>query len=303
MAAGAAAPPAPRRVWDTPERAPTLERFYRELMTLDQLPSAPEVAQKMLVMVNRDNVSAKDLSALIARDQSLTARLLRLANSAFFAIRSKVTSIPQAVTLLGFARVRDLVLGLSVWGALDSKSAAGRRHRKHMWVHTATVAAVAKMLAERNRRDGAEAFAAGLLHDVGKLVYGVRLGDSYWTMLDDAIENGEDTAAVEEAAFGCHHGIVGGWLMQLWQLPPALADAVALHHDPLDPAYGLDLPTLITVADKLVKATDPDSGVARGETLAELKAFAPDLLEPNQWKVLYAELAKEQQAIAGIFEG
>lgn len=298
-----AAATAQRRLWDTPERAPTLERFYRELMTMDQLPSAPEVAQKMLVMVNRDNVSAKDLATLIARDQSLTARLLRLANSAFFAIRSKVTSIPQAVTLLGFARVRDLVLGLSVWSALDGKSSAGRRHRKQMWIHTATVAAVAKMLAERNRRDGAEAFAAGLLHDVGKLVLGVRLGDTYWTMLDDAAENGESAAVLEEAAFGCHHGIVGAWLMQLWQLPPALAEAVALHHDPLDHAFGLDLPTLITVADKLVGATDPASGIARGETLDEVHAFAPDLLTAEQWRGLWGELAREQQAIAGIFDG
>jgi len=298
-----AAASAQRRVWDTPERAPTLERFYRELMTLDQLPSAPEVAQKMLVMVNRDNVSAKDLAALIARDQSLTARLLRLANSAFFAIRSKVTSIPQAVTLLGFVRVRDLVLGLSVWNALDGKSSAGRRHRKQMWIHTATVAAVAKMLAERNRRDGAEAFAAGLLHDVGKLVLGVRLGDTYWSMLDDAAETGEGAAVLEEAAFGCHHGIVGAWLMQLWQLPPTLAEAVALHHDPLDHAFGLDLPTLITVADKLVGATDPASGVTRTDTLDEVHDFAPELLTAEQWRRLWGDLAREQQAIAGIFEG
>jgi putative nucleotidyltransferase with HDIG domain len=303
MTVGAAAAPAQRRAWDTPERAPTLERFYRELMTLDQLPSAPEVAQKMLVLVNRENVSGRDLATLISRDQSLTARLLRLANSAFFAIRSKVTSIPQAVTLLGFARVRDLVLGLSVWSALDGKSAAGRRHRKQMWVHTATVAAVAKMLAERNRRDGAEAFAAGLLHDVGKLVLGVRLGDSYWTMLEDATEQGESAATVEEAAFGCHHGIVGAWLMQLWQLPRSLADAVALHHDPLDHAFGLDLTTMIAVADKLVASTDPASGVAREETLAEVHGFAPDLLTPDQWHRLWADLSREQQAIAGIFEG
>src|SRR5262245_58414477 len=104
-----------RDPWDAPARSPAQERFYRELMAADQLPSPPEVAQRMLVAVNRDDVRVQDLAKLIARDQALTARLLRLANSAFFAIRSRVTSIPQAVTLLGFVRVRDLVLGLSVW--------------------------------------------------------------------------------------------------------------------------------------------------------------------------------------------
>src|SRR5437879_6030169 len=101
MTPGTTAATGHRRAWDTPERTPTFERIYRELMAIDQLPSAPEVAQKMLVMVSRDDVSAHDLSTLIGCDQALTARLLRLANSAFFAIRSKVTTIPQAVTLLG----------------------------------------------------------------------------------------------------------------------------------------------------------------------------------------------------------
>src|SRR5262245_42990140 len=97
--------PRQRRAWDSPERSPTQERFYRELMTAQQLPSAPEVAQRMLVAVNREEARVQDLAKLIARDQSLTAALLRLANSAFFALRTKVTSIPQAVTLLGFGRV------------------------------------------------------------------------------------------------------------------------------------------------------------------------------------------------------
>ena len=300
MTAGTAGAPGHRRAWDTPERTATFERIYRELMAVDQLPSAPEVAQKMLVMVSRDDVSAHDLSKLIGCDQALTARLLRLANSAFFAIRSKVTTIPQAVTLLGFARVRDLLLGLSVWEALAGTSAAAPRHRHEMWVHTVTVAAAAKMLAERNRRDGAEAFAAGLLHDVGKLVLGVRLGDTYWTMLEEADEHGESAAAVEEASFGCHHGIVGAWLMQLWQLPATLVDAVALHHDPLERAFGLDLPTILGIADKLVRVTDPAIGIAREETLAEVHAFAPDVLETEQWRALWMGMSAEREAVAGI---
>src|SRR5690242_5603477 len=136
--------PAPyRRAWDGPARSPALERFYRELMAVDKLPSAPEIARRTLATVNRDTASLHDLTALIARDQALAARLLRIANAAFFAVRGKVSSIPQAVTLLGFARVRELVLGLSVWGALEGNSASARRFRKRLWVHSAMVAAAA----------------------------------------------------------------------------------------------------------------------------------------------------------------
>jgi putative nucleotidyltransferase with HDIG domain len=295
--------PKQRPAWDAPERSPAQERFYRELMVAQQLPSPPEVAQRMLVAVNKEDSRTDDLARLIARDQSLTASLLRLANSAFFALRTRVTSIPQAVMLLGFGRVRDLTLGLSVWNTLDGKDPVGRRYRRRMWTHSATVAAAAKLLAERTGGDGGAAFAAGLLHDVGKLILGLRLGDVYWSLLDEAIETGQGAAEIEQATFGCHHGTVGGWLLQVWQLPPALVDPVAFHHDPLDATYGLDPSSIVALASRLVDATDPESGLARDEVLDEVRAFAPGLLGTDQWREMYANLAKEQQAVAGIFGG
>jgi putative nucleotidyltransferase with HDIG domain len=291
-----------RAAWDAPPRSAAQERFYRELMSTEQLPSAPEIAQRMLVAVNREDSRVDDLAKLIARDQSLTARLLRLANSAFFAIRGGVRSIPQAVTLMGLVRVRDLVLGLSVWGSLNGNDPRGRQHRRAMWVHTTAVAAAAKLLAQRTGGDGASAFAAGLLHDVGKLVLGLRLGKSYWALLDEAAEQGVGAAALEEETFGCHHATVGGWLLQLWQLPPALVDAVAYHHDPLGAEFGMDLPATVAAANRLIDATDPQSGLARGEALEEIRTFAPGLLDSESWREMYASLMREQQAVAALFD-
>jgi putative nucleotidyltransferase with HDIG domain len=292
-----------RSSWVEPPRSAALERFYRELMSTQQLPSAPEIAQRMLVAVNRDDSNIEDLANLIARDQSLTARLLRLANSSFFAIRGGVRSIPQAVTLLGFARVRDIVLGLSVWSTLKGNDARGKEYRRTMWMHTATVAAAARILAEKTGGDGATAFAAGLMHDVGKLVLGMRLGKTYWALLDEAAERGENVAAVEQETFGCTHAVVGGWILQLWQLPTTLVDPVATHHDPLDPSYGMDIAASVAVANRLVNATDPNSGEATAEVLEEVRTFAPGLLDSESWKEMYAGLAREKQALASIFEG
>jgi HD-like signal output (HDOD) protein len=294
--------PVRRRTWDAPSRSPVLERFYRQLMAVDQLPSAPEIAQRMLVAINRDDVSLRQLVVLIERDQSLAARLLRLANSALFAVRTKVTGIGQAVTLLGFARVRDLVLGLSVWGALEAKSgAAGRRYRKQMWQHASLVASASKLLGERVRTDPAQAFSAGLLHDVGKLVLGLRLGESYWALLDDAPAQG-GAAAVEMEAFGCTHATVGGWLLQLWGMPPALVDPVALHADPLTADQGLDLVAVVAVADRLVRSTDGSSGEVRQEVLDELHAFVPGLLDGGAWQEIWTALLKEQQTLGALFD-
>jgi len=288
--------------WDVPERSPALERFYRELMAVDHLPSAPEIAQKMLVTINREEANLRDLADLIVKDQSLAVRLLRMSNSAMFAMRSKVTSIPQAVTLLGFGRVRDLVLGLSVWGALDAKSPNGRRYRKSLWTHAATVAAASKALAAKAGVDQGEAFTAGLLHDVGKLVLGLRLGDSYWAMLDEATERGESAESVEQVAFSCHHGMVGGWLMQLWKLPSSLVDGVALHHEALTPDFGIDLASVVAIANRLVDASDPTSATTRADVLDEIRAFAPGLLDGDHWQETYAGLTRERAAIAGMFD-
>src|SRR5262245_19089049 len=225
----------PRRSWDVAPASPIQERFYRELMAAHRLPSAPEIARRMLAAVNREDTNVQPLTDLISRDQALAARLLQLANSAFFAVRARVTSIPHAVTLLGYERVRDVALGLSVWGALGGSSKSERRHRRALWQHSTMVAAAAEKLVEATGGDGPSAFAAGLLHDVGKLVLGLRLGESYWALLDEAFEYGQTAATVETDAFGCHHATVGGWFLQIWQLPPELIDPVALHHEALAP--------------------------------------------------------------------
>jgi putative nucleotidyltransferase with HDIG domain len=289
-----------RRAWDEPSRSPALEKFYRELMGVEKLPSAPEIARRTLATVNRDKASLQDLATLIARDQALAARLLRLANGAFFAVRGKVTSIAQAVTLLGFERVRDLVLSLSVWGALEGTSATARRFRKRLWVHSSMVAAAARMLAERTNRDEASAFTAGLLHDVGKLVLGLRLGDTYWELLEDAITDG-GAAEAERAALSCDHATVGGWLLQLWGMPPDLVEAVALHTDPLVTDQGLDTTTIIAVADRLLHATDAN-GSARDDVLDELRTAVPGVVEADAWREIWAALFKEQQSLSSVFD-
>jgi putative nucleotidyltransferase with HDIG domain len=292
-----------RRTWDAPARSPAQEKFYRELMAVEKLPSAPEIARKTLATVNRDNVNLIDLAKLIERDQALAARLLRIANGALFAFRSRVSNIQQAVTLLGLGRVRDLVLGLSVWGALgDGSSVAGRKFRKKMWVHSSMVAAAAKMLSERVRNDEGATFTAGLLHDVGKLVLGLRLGDTYWELLDDAADDG-GAAEVEMAALGCHHATVGGWLLQLWGMPADLVDAVALHTEPIAVDHGMDTTTIVAVADRLLHATDASSGVAREDVLDDLRHAVPGLLDGETWREIWTALFKEQQALSNVYEG
>jgi putative nucleotidyltransferase with HDIG domain len=289
------------RIWRPPPRSPVQERFYRTLMQTKKLPSPPEIAEKVSEALKDDDVNTRQIADLIARDPALTASLLRLSNSALFASRMQVTNILQAVNMLGLMRVRDVVLGLSVWGKLDPQDENGRRWRRELWVHTANVAAAARTFAKTIGGDADAAFAAGLLHDVGKLVLGIQLGDSYWSMLDMAREQSSSSAGVEREAFGCDHSTVGGWLLELWKLPVPLVHAVALHHEPLATGAPVDLAGLIWIADRLVHGSDPATGEVPPDVLIDIEAVAPALATPERWRALHEELARERGAIEAIF--
>src|SRR4051812_12154573 len=152
------------------------------VFVLDKLPSAPEIAHAVLVEMDRKQFSARHLAALIVRDQALTGALLKLANSVMFASTTRVTTVSQAITYLGFARVRHLALGLSAWSAFEGWTGRSRKIRPALWQHAAAVGAVTKVLAERRHLNGPDAFTAGLLHDIGKLALGYRLKDDYWDL-------------------------------------------------------------------------------------------------------------------------
>jgi putative nucleotidyltransferase with HDIG domain len=276
-------------------------QLHARLMDVDDLPTIPEIAVQVLGMLNGEATSIRALATLIARDQVLTARLLPLANTAFFALRRSLTNVPEIVTLLGFARVRDIVLSLSVWDGFVPLDA---HRRQALWTHSILVAAAAQSLAPRVGVDPAEVYTSGLLHDVGKLVLGLRVGTSYWQLLHDT-NAGNDLIAAEERAYGCHHGTVGAWLLEVWRLPPTLVGPVAAHHAPLPragrPHAKLDTAQLVAIADRLVTTTN-DQGIVSSDALTAILAVVPGLITQESWRETYRALDTARAAMSTLFE-
>jgi putative nucleotidyltransferase with HDIG domain len=282
--------------WGAEPGPEAFERFYRELTDRDDLPTIPEVARHLMVAVNQQSTTAKHLADLIGRDPSLTANLLRLANSAFFGLQRRVTDIRHAVTLLGFTTVRDLVMTLSLWGTIGDRDPTTRLRRKLLWAHCAGVGALAKLLAKKvGKVDAGEALSAGLLHDIGKLLLGLRLGTTYWDMLDD-VGVGNPTG-LEEEAFRIHHGTVGQYLLQLWGLPATLSEAVSRHHEPLVPESSIGVWQVVNAANRIlpVAATGNEE-----EAITILDALAPGRFAEDGWTALRDDLEAEQALIAGF---
>jgi len=231
----------------------------------------------------REGDGAALVSAL-EPEESLSAKLLRLAGGAFFGQADRVRTLPRALVLLGAPTVRDLAVAVGMWEALAAR--VGRHRASELWEHAVAVGVATKTLAARLRRgEPDEAFAAGLLHDVGRLVLADRFGEAYW----DAVGGPSEERAVERleaAALGVDHAEVGGWILEGWGLPATVVLAVAEHHAecPASP-----LGRLLHVADRLVEWTDRRSGalapaaqelLARGVAPGVTAAVWEDVLEP-----------------------
>ena len=158
------------------------ERLTTLVGQMEHLPTIPALYRSIVEVLNNPNTSIEDLSALIARDIAMTARILKLVNSAFFGLGRPIADTDEAVTHLGFDTVKSLVLAIGTFEQLSAK-APGAPRIDQIWTHSVTVSAYAKLIAREegaDRKIQDEAYVSGLLHDLGKLALLVNLpGDEH----------------------------------------------------------------------------------------------------------------------------
>ncbi len=210
-----------------------------------------------LVSLTDADADTRDLLAAIDRDPALTARILRTANSPFFAQTRSVTSVTRAVVVLGLPMIRNLTLGLTVWDATTSHLTP--QQARTLWDHSLAVAHAARDLAARTRVcAGGDAFTAGLLHDVGKMILAKQFPDAYRPLLAEAAMT-PLLPETERAAVGHDHAEIGALLFERWRLPKVLVDAVAHHHDA---QLAPDLAGLVGAVNTLLGCSDADREAA-----------------------------------------
>jgi HD-like signal output (HDOD) protein len=204
--------------------------FVKRLDTVD-FPAAPEVVVRLASLLAEERVSGEQLSEVMALDPGISARVLRLANSVYFR-GSGVKSVDEAVLRVGVDGVRDVVFALSLLRAF--KPLHFDYHR--FWRHGLAVAQTIQILQHRALNLTApipEAYAAGLMHDIGMLVLDRTLGAGYGAVLTRARAEKKPLHVVERETFGTDHADVGGRLLEIWRMPANLAESVSGHHDPL----------------------------------------------------------------------
>ena len=200
-----------------------------------ELPTIPTTLVRIMEVVESETSTAEDLAQVVSKDHALAAKILRVANSALYAMPRKVEDINRAVTLMGFYQVRDVALSMSVFDSLWTPTPSGARFdRARFWQHCFIVAYATREIARRCGELTGLAFTAGLLHDVGKVVVDLKIPKLWLRIVDNVIESGKGFREVEQSMLGTSHDEIGAMLLDIWQLPSDLIDATAGHHEPLE---------------------------------------------------------------------
>lgn len=254
------------------------------LARLRQMPALPTVVAQLLASFGDDEVDIAELSRLIARDQALAARLLRVANSSFYGLQGKVATINDAIAILGFSAVRSMVLAVGISGVFRAERCPGFDRMAYVR-HGVGVALAARALARQTGRNAELAFTGGVLHDIGVLVLASCFPEAYGEAL--AYRERHDCLHIvaERDIIGLDHGQVGGLLADAWLFPESLRAALAAHHAPAESTA--ELPAdLIHVADAIAHAL----GLAQS---------IDELVQPVD-RTAWHRLGMDQQKIANI---
>ncbi len=241
------------------------------VVRLKQLPSLPSVVSELLASFGNEDVDVGRIAQQIAHDQGLTARVLRVANSSFYGLQSRVGTINEAVVVLGFRAVRSMVLAVGMSGAFRPGQCPGFDGHAYLR-HGVAVGLAARAIAPFSRHNPELAFTGGILHDVGELLLASSFSTQYAEVLAYRKQHDCFMVEAERDILGLDHAEVGGLLADTWHFPAALHEAVALHHVPASAPAG-SLADLIHVADGIAHAL--------GMALAQDEMVMP--LERTAW--------------------
>jgi len=234
--------------------APLLSEVTRKVR---QIPSLSIVVAELLVSLNNEDSDTATLVAKIAQDQGLAARVLRVANSPFYGLNSRVSAVSEAVVVLGFHAVRSLALAAGIINVFPPGGTT-KFDRLAFWRHAVGTGVCARVVAGHVDQDPEAAFTAGLLHDVGKLALHVYFADVFEAVLARAAAGDLTIVEAERELLGYDHAAIGHEIARNWHFPPAIQLAIRNHHDPdTEPA---PLADIVHVANALCIALDIGCG-------------------------------------------
>ena len=229
-----------------------VEKLKSLVSQIQNLPTLPKVVKRVLELVDNPQTSSAMLAGAISTDASIVSKVLKAANSAYYGLPRKVSTITQATVVLGFNTIKNLVLTTSVFTAFNTNGSNRRFNRENFWLHSIGCATVCKILC-RQTHSGLpeEAFFAGLLHDIGKIVEEQFLNQNFEKILDCIENTNLSFQEAEKKIQEVDHTEIGFWLCEKWNFPLHILEAIAFHHTPGKATINKELVSLVHLANSV----------------------------------------------------
>jgi signal transduction histidine kinase/HD-like signal output (HDOD) protein len=237
--------------------------LFEKIKTSKNLPTLPHILLKLIDACNTPDNTISEISKIIDKDSSLSARVMKMVNSAYFGLSVRVTGVEQALLLLGTDAVKNIAVSAAVSQVFATTKGDGVFQLKQFWYHCLLCATMAELIAKQTSYGSPdEAFLSGLLHDIGKLVLWVNFPKDY----AEVLRSSEDKAALleqEQRRLGATHPAVGAWIIERWHLQSFMADAVLFHHEATEQVLdALPLVKIVFLANLLSTPPFGNNGAA-----------------------------------------
>jgi len=250
-----------------------------KLLEIQELATLPTVTTKILQQIEDNNVDIRNVAHTIETDAPLTAKVLKVANSAIYGLRTPVASISQAIITIGLNRLANIVIGVSIFSRfmLHSQQYAKQLMEKFWW-HSASVGVVSKSLSTRIGKNYKEfEFIGGLLHDFGKLILMQYKMSDYLKVIELTTNEGKLDTEAEKEIFGFDHLEVGSFIAEKWKLPPSIINVISYHSKLNRLKEDLELVSIIRFSDLLCEMWGAD--FYEGHQIIDFE-------EQPSWKIL-----------------
>ena len=225
-----------------------IRAMRRKVEKISSLPTTPDVLKRISAIIEKPDISLDGISNFISSDPALTTKILKMVNSAVYGFPGRISSVSHATVLLGLNVIKGLLIGASVF-ELMQESMLG------LWEHSLNCAITAKFIARRKGlKEPEDVYAAGLLHDIGKVILILQFPDEYEKVVGETDMKGITIFEAEKNHFVETHAGVGSWLAEKWHFPLNLVESIKYHHEPhLSKNAPLET-AIVHVSDILVRA-------------------------------------------------
>jgi len=256
------------------DKAEIVKRIYSKI---DEIPTLSPMLQKIVNLIQSKSADAQDVTDVISRDPSLTSKILKVSNSAYYGFSKSVDTLDRAVMVLGFNMISSLAMSVGIIKTLSSGEKTSRFSRERLWIHSLAVGTVMKEMGVRSgkKEESDSLFVIGLLHDIGKVVLDQFFAEDYQKALEETgCMESAGVCAAEKNYFGMDHGEVGSLLLKRWNFPDTICSLVAMDHrteipEGINPA---DV-AMLHVADILSK----EAGMGVSESIVPSEVKESDL--------------------------